>query len=186
MAQHKLAFDEAMKNEGGYANVKGDDGGMTYKGIAYKFWPNWVGWPKIKAWIAQHGEPKRGHIFTDIEGLDTDVYNFYEINFWGQMNGYNINSQEVATFLYDWFIHSGRTVIKKLQKLVEIEPPSGYFGTVTLERVNNVGAPLLDSLYLARNKFYVAHCEVEKEDKKFLEAWLRRSDTLYKKLKAIV
>ena len=37
-------IDMVLKHEGGYANVSGDLGGETYRGISRKNFPSWNGW----------------------------------------------------------------------------------------------------------------------------------------------
>lgn len=46
MAEFTPAFEEMIRNEGGYIlhNVAGDHGGDTYAGIARRFHPDWPGW----------------------------------------------------------------------------------------------------------------------------------------------
>lgn len=45
MAEFTEAFEEMIRNEGGYVlhNVAGDSGGDTYAGVARRYHPNWAG-----------------------------------------------------------------------------------------------------------------------------------------------
>ena len=52
MAAFSTAFDQMIRNEGGYVlhTVAGDRGGMTFAGIARNFWGGWPGWRKVSNW----------------------------------------------------------------------------------------------------------------------------------------
>lgn len=182
------SFDEAYKygeqSEGGWANVKGDKGGRTYKGISENDYPNWPGWKLINAWIAIHGEPKRGHIFTDIPGLDDLVKDFFKDYFWDMMKGDNIENQPFSNYFYDWFINSRRKAVEKLQEILDIEPQTGNFGPLTLQKVNDAGSSLLAKIHARRMKYYNDHVAVVPEDEQFLEGWLDRSKRVYAEVTA--
>ena len=50
MADFEKCFEIMINLEGGYTlhNVKEDNGGLTYAGIAYNSHPDWIGWSKIE------------------------------------------------------------------------------------------------------------------------------------------
>lgn len=78
------AFPEMIGHEGGYANVSGDTGGETYKGISRNNFPNWEGWPMIDA-VKKKGITKAADInnaFTKDAEMAEMVKRFYFINFW--------------------------------------------------------------------------------------------------------
>lgn len=52
------AYAITMEHEGGYGNDPDDVGGETYKGIARKYNPSWVGWQIIDAARTNPGFPK--------------------------------------------------------------------------------------------------------------------------------
>lgn len=57
MAEFKPAFEQTIAHEGGYMNDPDDPGGETYKGVARKYWPKWLGWHIIDLLKRQAGFP---------------------------------------------------------------------------------------------------------------------------------
>jgi len=100
---------DTLANEKGYANVFGDNGGMTYMGVTTVFYPGWAGWALIKAWIAKHGEPNRGYVFTesDIPGLRGMVINFYRSEFYNHLGGDRLENIDAAKDLFDTCVLNG-------------------------------------------------------------------------------
>ena len=47
MSQFLSALAFTLSEEGGYANVAGDTGGETYRGISRNNFSSWEGWPVI-------------------------------------------------------------------------------------------------------------------------------------------
>ena len=70
MANYHIALQEVLKNEGGYVNDPDDSGGETYKGIARRFHPDWIGWAYV-----DNRDFKNPN-------LDKLVSDFYYIKFW--------------------------------------------------------------------------------------------------------
>lgn len=66
------AILKSLQKEGGYVNDPNDRGGETYRGIARKFHPTWVGWRIID----KISDKKTGQIFKNSE-LDKLVLSFY-------------------------------------------------------------------------------------------------------------
>lgn len=83
MANFALFIPKLFHHEGGYALVKGDKGGETYRGIARKFHPTWSGWKFIDAKKAK-GAIKYKTIFLELE---EPVKSFYKRNFWDKIPG---------------------------------------------------------------------------------------------------
>ena len=78
------AFPEMIKHEGGYANVVGDSGGETYKGVSRNNFPNWEGW-KIIDELKNKGIKTASRINSALANDDIMldmVKRFYFINFW--------------------------------------------------------------------------------------------------------
>jgi lysozyme family protein len=180
-ANFDKAFELGELNEGGWALL---DGG-TYEGIAHNFHPAWVGWLKIDAYNSKWGLPTNNYKFAEeeIPGLEQDVKDFYEVEFWDKMHGDDIVSRPVAIYFYDWDINSASVAVKHLQSLLGIAA-DGDFGTHTLDAVNDAGDALLDKLHASRDQFYAAHVAFKPEDAKFLTGWIKRSDNTYNELKA--
>lgn len=137
MAFFKPAYLLGRTQEGGYNHIKGDRGGRTYLGIAENDNPKWVGWAKIDAWIAIHGEPAYNHVFTDIEGLDDDVESFYETTYWIPIRGAEINDQDTANDIYchcrNEGIHEGIILVQRSFGI----PENGQMDDLTIQSLNN-------------------------------------------------
>ena len=84
--------------EGGYANVVGDIGGETYKGIARRYHGGWAGWARIDA--AKRGPNFPGSLEADSD-LQSDVRAFYHASFWVPMRLEGVARQEVADEMFD-------------------------------------------------------------------------------------
>jgi lysozyme family protein len=121
MADFNIAYLITAKHEGGYANVPGDNGGETYKGISRVFNPRWAGWPIIDTLkrTYKNGVIPRGTIFNNA-ALNEQVKQFYYTNYWlAQAKGNRIQNQEVANFMYDFVVNSGlaeREINKAINK----------------------------------------------------------------------
>ncbi|MCP4746894.1 MAG: N-acetylmuramidase, partial [Desulfobacteraceae bacterium] len=103
MGNFDNAFEEMIKNEGGYKlhRVSGDRGGLTYAGISRKYHPNWPGWSYI-----DNGE-------IDNADLTGQVKQFYRRQFWEKIKGDEIREQTIVFSLFDFAANAGcRTAIK--------------------------------------------------------------------------
>lgn len=174
MADFLEAYRVGRDNEGGYCNVKGDNGGETYAGIARNFHPNWAGW----AIIEQH-ELKFNEVLKD-EQLESLVKQFYRANYWNKILGDYIEIQSVATFIYDWCINSGKAV-RQIQRVLGITDDN-QFGNGTLKAVNDAGEFLLAKLHKAREDYYRSLVAKDATQGKFLKGWLTRNNSLYDRL----
>ena len=66
-----------LRQESGYANVSGDLGGETYRGITRKNFPKWDGWK-----IVDENKPLKNRQIIDNEELENNVMDFYYDNFY--------------------------------------------------------------------------------------------------------
>jgi lysozyme family protein len=144
MAQFEVAYAKTSRNEGGYANNLKDRGGETFHGIARKFWPMWTGWVLIDAERSKF--PSDIHnsknwkqvdkVLESVPRLKELVRSFYKANFWDDIEGDRINSQEVANTLYDWAVNSGEgSPAKAIQRIVGATP-DGDIGPATAAKIN--------------------------------------------------
>ena len=132
MADFKTSYDKYIKPaEGGYSNVAQDKGGQTYAGITKKYFPNWQGWTVVDFYIKTKGEPKRNSI---IPGLTQLVEDFY-LERWNSQRFGEIKSQPVTDILFDFYVNSGGTAIKAVQKIVGVTA-DGSIGPATLAAIN--------------------------------------------------
>lgn len=132
MAEFLAAHKRTSLNEGGYAHVKGDRGGETYKGISRVHWPNWAGW----AIVDKHKPLKHNAKIKDNE-LEVMVNMFYKRNFWDKVGGDSIDDQETAFKLYDFAVTSGQPMsIKQIQKVLGLTETGKIDSTLTAA-INN-------------------------------------------------
>ena len=173
MAEFKSAIGYILQNEGGYVNDPSDNGGETYKGISRKNFPNWTGWDIVDPYKPL----ATGEIIKD-DALDSLVNQFYKFNFWDKILGDGIDSQAIATYLFDFKVNAGGNAVKCLQRILGIAI-DGIFGNGTLNALNAYQGDLLAELHKARCDYYASL-----NQPKFLQGWLNRSSRLYAILSA--
>lgn len=105
MADFQAAYNVLAQNEDGYANVSGDVGGETYRGISRVYHPDWSGWAWIDNYKASNGSISRGTIFPQLEGA---VQEFVRNNYWIPIDGDEIQNQQIANMVLDFDYQSGR------------------------------------------------------------------------------
>ena len=166
MAIFQVAHNEVMANEGGYNNDPADSGGETYKGISRVHWPDWDGWRYVDGvkcritpqphygtsaytnW-ARYLDSKLASLYS----LQQMVLEFYRSRFWKRLA--EIDSQDVATWVYDKDVNTGSLGSRWLQAAANV-PEDGIIGTKTIRAVNNLDpAPLLDRMKDLATAFYL-------------------------------
>lgn len=136
MANFEIAYNRTNINEGGYANVTGDNGGETYAGIARKFWGNWEGWKIIDKFKKNNGPLRRNQVINDPE-LNRLKKEFYKKNFWDVINGDAIENQRTANTLYDFGVNSGQSrSIRNIQKVLGLTE-NGKLSKELIDAINN-------------------------------------------------
>lgn len=177
MAEFLSAYRIVRKNEGGYVNDPNDKGGETYCGISRNNYPDWKGWK-----IVDNEKPLKKGALIDNAELEGLVAQFYKQTQWDVMRGDFITSQEVATYIYDWFVNSKNKAIMRIQEVLGIEQ-TGNLRDKTLSAINSMDeAELLKKIHERRLKFYSDHVELVKSDEKFLDGWNNRANNLYENL----
>ncbi len=166
MAEFLASQQYVLHNEGGYTPIDGD----TYRGIARRFFPKWVGWQMI-----DDMKPlEQGELIKNAE-LDGLVNAFYKANFWDKLQGDAIDSQAIATYCYDWYVNAGGNAIKNIQAVLGA-PADGVFGSGSLAALNAAN-DLLPALHNKRIAYYTA---IGKGDNaKYLAGWQHRANDLY-------
>lgn len=171
MADFKLAQPYVLRNEGYYANIEGDQGKETYRGISRVNFPYWEGWPIIDAAKPlKHNEPIISAVLDDL--IDT----FYKTKFWDTSLLDRVVKQPVAIYYYDFKVTSGSNATKELQRILGLKQ-DGVFGSITLAMTNGYTSNLLLDLHYARKTYYTAIAIGHNEQ--FLRGWLARADKLY-------
>ena len=176
MAEFLSAQSYVIKNEGGYCEVPGDKGGETYCGIARNYYPNWPGWEIIEG----HKPLAYNELIPDTD-LSSLVNQFYKKQCWNSILADGIDSQALATYLYDFYVNAMHNAVKCVQRIVGVTP-DGSFGSATLAAINNYPGDLLKDLHTARCNYYTEIAQ--NGSAKFLSGWLNRANDLYDKLAA--
>lgn len=176
MAEFITAYKIIIKNEGGYVDDPNDAGGETYCGISRNNFPNWNGWGIIDIYGCEPGKT-----LNDAD-LESAVRVFYKQQFWDKIKGDNIDSQAIATAIFDWNVNSGIHAIKSIQRIVGVED-DGICGSGTIRAINDSNE--LDTLNRyreAREVFYRSLAASKPSQAKFLNGWLNRVENLYNTL----
>ena len=179
MADFKKAFLLILVNEGGYGNDPDDPGGETYKGIARKMNPDWLGWHIIDLLMKLPGFPESLQSADAIEikkQLDYEVSSFYYTHFWLKINGDKIADQQVAESIFDFAVNAGISVsISLSQKIVGVTT-DGIIGPKTIEAINRLDAgQFITAFALAKIFRYVNICNKRPVSKKYFFGWVVRS-----------
>lgn len=129
MADFRIVYDGTTgKIEGEYADLPGDSGGRTWKGISENNNPEWHGWDFIdalleaKPYLAETSRRDdlnrklRAHVL-----LEHATYERLKSKYWDVFWGDRIQSQPVAEELYDQTVHFGdEPSIKHLQRVLNV------------------------------------------------------------------
>lgn len=150
MALFEDAIPTVIENEGGYVNNPADPGGETRYGISKRAYPN-----------------------VDITNLTLDEAEaIYRRDFW--LFG-GINTQAVATKVFDMYVLAKHNAIKTLQHLIGVDS-DGFYGPATEKMVNlSDPAQLLSNYRIAMVQYYVDVVENNPAEGVFLKGWLKRA-----------
>lgn len=165
MAEFAPSFDEMIQKEGGYklTNITGDTGGRTYAGISQRYHPKWAGWPLVDA------DPENAQ-------LPTLVNEFYKKEFWDKVRGDDIQSQKVASCIFDFAVNAGIPTASRLAQKVIDANADGIIGSKTLQKLNTFDEALFIAEYtLQKIARYAQICNKNSEQKKFLLGWINRA-----------
>lgn len=169
-------IDMVLKHEGGYAMVKNDMGGETYRGITRKNFPSWSGWK-----IVDSKKPlKNNTIIKDVK-LEENVREFYYQNFYLPLKINKIQSLLISGHLLCHGVNAGiKNVVKLLQKSINIVykvsiAVDGVIGDITLKYTNSDKVEQLAQTFIEqRNQYYRNLVKNKPSQKKFLNGWLKR------------
>lgn len=181
MAIFREAYELTCREEGGYANIQGDNGGETMWGIARNFWGGDKRlrqfWRELD-WYKQGLEHLKGQgeytgrlnaLCAGNTSMISEAMGFYREEFWMKMKGEWIKDQKVANQIYDFFVNAGKNAIKVLQRELGVDA-DGIFGEKTLEAVNN--AENLNARLLEKRIAYYKSLNKPK----FEKGWLLRAN----------
>lgn len=172
MADFNIAYEQYIKPfEGGYVNDSADKGGETYGGIARNFHANWLGWSVIDQIKRDNG----GKIvrYARFPQLNESVKSFFK-NMWDKINMSEVDSQNVANIIFDFYVNSENSAAKAIQRIVGVEA-DGVIGPKTITAINRQKPESLFSSILAyREDFYRNIVKRDPSQARFLNGWLNR------------
>lgn len=166
-----------LKREGGYANVTGDRGGETYRGITRKNWPYWDGWVIIE-WLKPLAHNQI------VASLEQSVANFYYQNFFLAKGFQYLADTGTATALFDFAVNGGFSPMqfftefnKKFGKYI---PVNSVVNAESLKLVNAAPQKEVQKMVLAiREQHYEKLIKINPSQEKFRKGWANRMGELY-------
>lgn len=161
MANYKQSIAKTLHWEGGYFGEE-----KTYRGIMRSVHPNWSGWK-----VVDSKQPLKQNQM--IPELEDDVILFYKRYYWDAIKLDEVCNDDVAGFIFDFYVNSGTTGIKVIQRTIGVID-DGIVGKNTLHAINNYKGDLLERLKIARSSFVRAIAKNNPSKAKFLSGWLRR------------
>jgi lysozyme family protein len=164
MAVYTKVIKKILKWEGGFANVPGDTGGATMKGVTLSTYRQYFGKDKTVQDLKEITQAEWDYIFKK--------------GYWDRWKADQIMSQPIANMVVDWTWGSGVHGVKKPQEVLGVVP-DGMVGPKTLAAVNSAGpVTLFHKLKARRIKFYEDIVKSRPSQKKWLNGWLNRVNDL--------
>jgi lysozyme family protein len=187
MADFEKAYFRTMDHEGGYVADPDDAGGETYMGISRVYNPSWEGWNIID-------DLKRLDVFpqnlNDDDELQDMVMDFYEQYYWDVNRLDEVESQAVASEMFDTGVNMGvRRAAKFLQEALnylnrdENSYPDlvvdGVIGRITLDALEiimegNDEDILLTIMNVLQGQHYLNYMKKSPIQEKYCRGWFRR------------
>ncbi|MBV1775307.1 hypothetical protein KSF73_06225 [Burkholderiaceae bacterium DAT-1] len=157
MADFQPAVIKTIAREGGdrYTETPGDTGGGTKYGISKRAYPE-----------------------LDIRNLtQNQAESIYRRDYWDLIKGDQLTAQAVAENLFDTAVNMGVSrAVKLAQMVLGIKPEDGKLGPHTLDAINAADPNrFLADFTLAKVARYVAICNKDRGQSKFLLGWLNRA-----------
>lgn len=129
MADFRPVYDGTTgKIEGEYADLPGDSGGRTWKGISENNNPDFPGWQLIDRLFEDAPELRKPENRTALNAelrmmveLEAATHERLKSKYWDVFWGDRIDSQAIAEELYDQQVHfGGNTPVKHLQRVLNV------------------------------------------------------------------
>lgn len=161
MAKAEILMPFILSWEGGFANVAGDRGGATNKGITIATFRSVSGCNKT---------------VEDLKRMtDEQWMAIFKKYFWNGWRADRIQSQAIANLLVDWVWTSGTYGIKLPQKVLGVTI-DGLVGQKTLAAINDYPnqQELFNKLWKERREFFERIGRGAQA--KFLRGWLNRQN----------
>ena len=134
-ADFKTAFQQTLKNEGGYVNDSRDHGGETYCGVSRHFHPKWEGWVIVDSMKSVLGFRNTVNCSAKVrKTIDKSLAQqkrlaklievFYKTEFWDPLNLDSEQHQMLANQEFDGAVLSGIATEKRIKRQVDEEMKS--------------------------------------------------------------
>lgn len=173
MADFNKALPLILAREGGYVNDPDDPGGETYKGIARKKQPEWVGWIIIDTMKKQ---PNFQVIVDSNQNLQSEIHRFYKAVFWDKVGGDRINDQDVAHSIFDFAVNAGVSTSVGLAQQVVGSSCDGVIGPQTIQAINAFAPDhFLAAFVVEKCRKYIAICKKRPDSRKYFFGWIDRA-----------
>lgn len=173
MADFKQALQLVLQNEGGYVNDPDDAGGETYKGIARKMNSTWKGWATIDLMKRKSNFP--ANLSKNAE-LQSEIENFYKVNYWDKLKCSKINDQGVANSIFDFGVNAGTATSALLAQKVTNQTEDGIIGSKSLAAINGMQPEqFLAYFTIAKIARYIKIVKSRPVNQKYFYGWVRRA-----------
>lgn len=178
MANFNIAYQYVEAAEGGYQDYATDPG--NFNSLGQLVGTNWgISAPVYEDWIGR--PPTR----QDMEGMSKEeARQIYRSKYWDRIRGDEIHSQEVANVFLDGHVNHGRSGIRMMQKVVNVDQ-DGVVGPITLAAINSRPPDSVVRQYIQeRENLYYWLAENREGMAMFLNGWLNRLDMFRQNLPA--
>ncbi len=170
MADFSIALPITLAFEGGYVNNPRDPGGETNMGITMRVFA-------VTAHPLLGIEPTS----SNLKGLTTAQAGIiYRENYWKPIQGDNIQMQELANILFDFYVNSGTHASSLLQKVINdmgAKPALVVDGGMGQGTMAALGALAQEEVYKRYKQGRIAYYEgLGKTYPEFLNGWLKRAN----------
>lgn len=186
MANFNTAYAKTAQIEGGYANHPKDTGGETWKGIARKKQPNWIGWTIVDRLRKQANFPAN---LSKSAELQVAVLSLYKQSFWDTLRLDDLQDQRTADELYDTAVNMGtgraalffQRVLNTVNRGGTLFPDlvlDGQIGARTISAFNNLNLSdktmVWKLLNCLQGEKYISICEANPSQEVFMRSWASR------------
>lgn len=187
MADFEKAFYKTMGHEGGYVNDSDDAGGETYMGISRVYNPAWKGWNLIDDMKGRSDFPR---CLDDNDELLNAVEDFYEQHYWDINRLDEVNSQAIASEMFDTGVNMGVTRAAKFlqealnylnrdEKTYKDLVVDGKIGPVSLNALNYIldagdEEILLTIMNVLQGQHYLDYMKKSPTQEKYARGWFKR------------
>jgi len=185
MADFNVSYPLVISGEGYYVSQEywrahhDNVSGETYMGIDRIQNPNWPGWAIIDQYKAANGPIPYNTRLPLSLGLEQMVLSVVKEKYWDTFRGDQIQTQAIATLIFEMDYMSGGWGIKEVQKAINtLLPPAqaigvdGGIGSVTLGYINSLPQDqLYAAIYNGRKGWYEQEQQAGNSN---ADGWLKR------------